>query len=198
MKFMLKEPLTMERARGSFCRRNACRKCLLSRYNNGKDLFCSDFCEQYPQKAAEIMGLEVVDENQSTIKEKPLGEWTLQEAKGICRQKSCNTTLQEHKTCPFYGNHGECILSDFPRCWNLPPKPYFTEQDMEAAKAIKLLFPWAETVCAADNGGFAVTSRRRNETVWLKKGLFSFDGKPSVKLADILESEVSADEQKEN
>jgi len=162
---MPKEPLTIKQTLNAYCARQGCFDCPVSKRRNGADLSCKEFCEQYPREAAKLMGFEVVDENQPTIKEKPLGEWTLQEAKGICRQKSCNTTLQEHKTCPFYGNHGECILSDFPRCWNLPPKPYFTEQDMEAAKTIKLLFPWAETVCAADNGGFAVTGCRRNETI---------------------------------
>lgn len=51
-------------ARSAFCGRveNVCDKCPLSRANNDKGIICLYFVRDYPEKAAELMDLEAVDE----------------------------------------------------------------------------------------------------------------------------------------
>lgn len=50
------------------------------------------------------------------LKNKPLSEWTLAEAKEYC-EKLENTC----EGCPF-NFHPDCALNDFPSCWSLPEK----------------------------------------------------------------------------
>lgn len=51
-------------ARSAFCGRveNVCDKCPLSRANNGKGIICLYFVRDYPEKAAELMDLEAIEE----------------------------------------------------------------------------------------------------------------------------------------
>lgn len=75
--------------------------------------------------------------------DKPLKDWTLGELKEYCG----TAVYQCHKgICPFK-NICDCITSEnqgdrvVPGDWDLIDKPRFTEQEVERAKAIKVLYP---------------------------------------------------------
>ena len=81
--------------------------------------------------------------------DKPLKDWTLGELKEYCG----TAVYQCHKgICPFKNicdriiseNQGDHVV---PGDWDLTDHPRFTEQEVEVAKAIKLLFPDVVKVC---------------------------------------------------
>ena len=74
--------------------------------------------------------------------DKPLKDWTLGEIKNYCEKHDCT------KDCPCSASNGECKINRVNPCeWDLEEKPRFTQQEVEVAKAIKLLFPDAVKVC---------------------------------------------------
>ena len=77
--------------------------------------------------------------------DKPLKDWTLGEAKEYCTSRNGNCA----DDCIFSkkGIGMVCGIAPKPVWWTLPEKPRFTEQEVEVAKAIKLLFPDAVKVC---------------------------------------------------
>lgn len=71
--------------------------------------------------------------------DKPLKDWTLGETKQYCESQGgycAGCLLQKNR----------CELKGCPEEWNLSEKPRFTEQEVERAKAIKVLWPSAEEV----------------------------------------------------
>lgn len=74
--------------------------------------------------------------------DKPLKDWTLGEVKEYCNPRGrCSG-------CAFFNrSQGRCRFYDGPYHWDLTDRPNFTEQEVEVAKAIKLLFPDAVKVC---------------------------------------------------
>lgn len=77
--------------------------------------------------------------------DKPLKDWTLGEAKEYCTSRNGNCA----DDCIFSkkGIGMVCGIAPKPVWWTLPEKPRFTEQEVEVAKAIKLLFPDVVKVC---------------------------------------------------
>ena len=77
--------------------------------------------------------------------DKPLKDWTLGEVKIYCEK------TEDCKECPFYSKYIEknlfhCkLVNASPECWCELETPRFTQQEVERAKAIKLLFPNAKT-----------------------------------------------------
>ena len=71
--------------------------------------------------------------------DKPLKDWTLWEAKEYCTSRNGNCA----DDCIFSkkGIGMVCGIAPKPVWWTLPEKPRFTEQEVEAAKAVKVLFP---------------------------------------------------------
>ena len=74
--------------------------------------------------------------------DKPLKDWTLGEVKDYCSGHDCGD-------CKLFQNP-ECFLSGNPSKWRTEEKSRFTEQEVEAAKAIKTLFPCAVSVKRLD------------------------------------------------
>lgn len=74
--------------------------------------------------------------------DKPLKDWTLGEAKEYCTDHDCGD-------CKLFQNH-ECLLSGSPSKWRIEAKPRFTEQEVERAKAIRLIYPTAYRLEEAD------------------------------------------------
>lgn len=76
--------------------------------------------------------------------DKPLKEWTLGEAKEYCTSRNGNCA----DDCIFSkkGIGMVCGIAPKPVWWTLPEKPRFTQQEVEKAKAIKVLWPDAKGI----------------------------------------------------
>lgn len=80
---------------------------------------------------------------EETNMDKPLKEWTLGELKEWCYQyRKSHTNKPCEQTCPIY-QRGICCR-EWVHEWDLEEKPRWTEQEVERAKAIKLIYPNAE------------------------------------------------------
>lgn len=131
--------------------------------------FMSDetFGQENRKKTARLMGYEVVEEHTSTHEktradaienervhleeanmDKPLKDWTLGEAKEYCTSRNGNCA----DDCIFSkkGIGMVCGIAPKPVWWTLPEKPRFIEQEVERAKAIKLIYPTAYQLEEAD------------------------------------------------
>lgn len=79
--------------------------------------------------------------------DKPLKDWTLGELKEWCYQYGkAHTDKPCEQTCPIY-QRGICCR-EWVHEWDLEEKPRWTEQEVERAKAIKVLWPEANTIKA--------------------------------------------------
>ena len=75
--------------------------------------------------------------------EKPLKDWTLGELKEWGYQyRKAHTDKPCEQTCPIYQRWICC--REWVHEWDLEEKPRWTEQEVERAKAIKLIYPNAE------------------------------------------------------
>ena len=135
---------------------------------------------EHPNEAAALMGYEVVEdghdgdtagisdafnrmakemrENAGEMREpqlnagekednmdKPLKDWTLGELKGYCYRAPHDCI-----GCKVKGGRNNCPFDGEPAKWDLTERPRFTQQEVEAAKAIKTLFPCAVSVKRLD------------------------------------------------
>ena len=144
-----------------FCAKSAveCNSCPLDiPSHQQKKISCESWCKTNQEEAARLMGYEVVDKHTQTHEkthadaienarvhseeanmDKPLKDWTLGEIKRCCVESKQNC-----EKCPVSGEYkttSDCKLAIFPAHWDLDDKPRFTEQEVEAAKAVKVLFP---------------------------------------------------------
>ena len=80
--------------------------------------------------------------------DKPLKDWTLGEAKEYCTSRNGNCA----DDCIFSkkGIGMVCGIATKPVWWTLPEKPSFTQQEVERAKAIRLIYPTAYRLEEAD------------------------------------------------
>ena len=163
-----------------FCAKSAveCNSCPLDiPSHQQKKISCESWCKTNQEEAARLMGYEVVEDNEprtcfncigceiekdfdpqegckNWVKrkeanmDKPLKDWTLGEAKEYCTSRNGNCA----DDCIFSkkGIGMVCGIAPKPVWWTLPEKPRFTEQEVEAAKAIKTLFPCAVSVKRLD------------------------------------------------
>ena len=127
--------------------------------------FMSDetFGQENRKKAAALMGYEVVEEHTKTHEkthadaienarvhleeenmDKPLKDWTLGEAIEFCKKHcgECPKKCPVEQICNFTGQALSLL--------DLNDKPHFTQQEVERAKAIKLIYPTAYRLDEAD------------------------------------------------
>lgn len=160
--------LTIEQALEQFCdSKQDCDYCelreLVQQYAGTKKP-CHEYVRNNPTEAARLMGYEAVEdghdgdtagisdafnrmakemresgEKDEASMDKPLKDWTLVEVEANCQQKA------RCKDCDMLRQNGyECRFSGGPYLWDLSDKPRFTEQEVERAKAIKMIYPNAE------------------------------------------------------
>ena len=84
--------------------------------------------------------------------DKPLKDWTFSEAQEFCgaqrnTPERCSTCKIKEFCDKYFGRQGE---SASPKYWDLSEKPRFTEQEVERAKAIRLIYPTAYRLEEAD------------------------------------------------
>ena len=141
-------------ARANYCEypRKTCANCSIQKR---RDKWCSDWICEHPREAAALMGYEVVEDDSDQSQksrnpvakkeeanmDKPLKDWTLGEAKEYCTSRNGNCA----DDCIFSkkGIGMVCGIAPKPVWWTLPEKPRFTEQEVERAKAIRLIYPTA-------------------------------------------------------
>ena len=148
-----------------------CVECPIKEKTFSSGLSCCDYVDANPYEAARLMGYEVVEDdepsgNPGQLEEacimecpvcgkefdihleeanmgKPLKEWTLGELKEWCYQyRKSHTNKPCEQTCPIYQRWICC--REWVHEWDLEEKPRWTEQEVERAKAIKLIYPNAE------------------------------------------------------
>ena len=164
--------LTIEQALAQFCdSKKDCDYCELRepvQQYAGTKRPCHEYVRANPHEAARLMGFEVVeDETEDSMfysqslevlnpakaireakekeanMDKPLKDWTLGELKEWCYQYGkAHTNNPCEQKCPIY-QRGICCR-EWVHEWDLEGKPRWTEQEVERAKAIKLIYPNAE------------------------------------------------------
>jgi hypothetical protein len=100
-----------------------------------------------------------VKEEANMDKQKPLSDWTLGEVKEHCKEQRDTparcTGCKMQKYCDqYFGRQGDAAA---PKYWDLTEPPRWTEQEVEIAKAIKLLFPCAIAITKASFGSIFVS-----------------------------------------
>ena len=138
-----------------FCAKSAveCNSCPLDiPSHQQKKISCESWCKTNQEEAARLMGYEMVEDDcveprkhkEEANMDKPLKDWTLGEAKEYCTSRNGNCA----DDCIFSkkGIGMVCGIAPKPVWWTLPEKPRFTQQEVEKAKAIKVLWPDAEGI----------------------------------------------------
>ena len=96
---------------------------------------------EFYAKPGEKWWLRTVNHEKEANMDKPLKDWTLGEAKEYCTSRNGNCA----DDCIFSkkGIGMVCGIAPKPVWWTLPEKPRFTEQEVERAKAIRVIYPTA-------------------------------------------------------
>lgn len=116
------------------------------------DWWASDLLDNWLIDCAKYIGL--IHDNavkEEANMDKPLKDWTLGEVKECCSKYG--TCVSE---CPFSTKNKLCRITSNPCDWDLSEKPRWTEQEVERAKAIKVLWPCARAVVKAESGAISV------------------------------------------
>lgn len=168
MKLRKTVEMSIEEAQDDFCDNyETCGVCPL---NKKAPSDCLAWCEAHPHEAARLMGYEVVEDDsckncthykgesicglhdlnveidpdekcvawekrKEANMDKPLKDWTLEEVKECCSKYG--TCVSE---CPFSDKNKLCRMTSNPCDWDLTDKPRFTQQEVERAKAIRVLW----------------------------------------------------------
>ena len=179
-----------------FCAKSAveCNSCPLDiPSHQQKKISCESWCKTNQEEAARLMGYEVVEEHTQTHEkthadaienacvhleeanmDKPLKDWTLGGLKEWCYQyRKAHTDKPCEQTCPIY-QRGICRC-EWVHEWDLDEKPRFTQQEVERAKAIKVLYP--EICYIKNDDGWLRGLTKGKESIFLDRVLSWF---PSV------------------
>ena len=96
--------------------------------------------------------------------DKPLKDWTLGELKEWCYQYGkAHTNNPCEQKCPIY-QRGICCR-EWVHEWDLEGKPRWTQQEVERAKAIKVLYP--EICYIKSNDGWLRGLNKGKESIFL-------------------------------
>lgn len=110
------------------------------------DWWASDLLDNWLIDCAKYIGL--IHDNavkEEANMDKPLKDWTLGDLKEWCYQyRKAHTNNPCEQNCPIY-QRGICC-NKWVHEWDLEEKPRWTEQEVERAKAIKMLYSEAESI----------------------------------------------------
>ena len=164
------EVVTDEQAHGQFCRGRNCCECPMNQTQEN----CTGFRRSRPHEAARLMGFEVVEDEQFREVTKMMKEANMDKPR-ICDVLGVN--VDEEFEFDFDSNQvsrGTMKIGadglryykdkkDWFQCWNekdliyiinhpdrIIRKPRWTEQEVERAKAIKVLYPVVKTLAYVD------------------------------------------------
>ncbi len=113
------------------------------------DWWASDLLDNWLIDCAEYIGL--IHDNavkEEANMDKPLKDWTLGEVKEYCASRNGNCA--DDCILSRKGIGMVCEVAPKPAWWTLADKPRFTEQEVERAKAIRLLYKDAEKIQECD------------------------------------------------
>ena len=126
---------------------------------------------EHPQEAARLMGYEVVEETHGNAQkthadaienarvqseeanmDKPLKDWTLGECQAECENagECCKCRLHSSSELSSCKIRIALYKKPDPAHWELIDKPRFTQQEVERAKAIRVIYPTAYRLEEAD------------------------------------------------
>lgn len=167
-------------ARSPFCKKNRyrCGTCAISNLFQAEELLsdvrtCVGFCKEYSYEAARLMGYEVVEDENVLTKNDSKGESL--EA-NMDKPRICEVLgVEPEEKFEIRGNtlgrfrinkYGTFQIEISNDCWgfstveclnnlinhpeNIARKPRWTEQEVERAKAIKVLYPVVKTLAYVD------------------------------------------------
>ena len=162
------EVLSISDAVDHYCKQRWCDNCALREPVGDPDKVCADWAEYHPHEAARLMGYEVVeDEKEEANMDKPricevLGvevdeEWTVSGNDIAIYRVSGGVALEY--AMPKYNGDGygkwlpagmPCLVDFINHPDRIIRKPRWTEQEVERAKAIKVLYPVVKTLAYVD------------------------------------------------
>ena len=120
------------------------------------DWWASDLLDNWLIDCAKYIGL--IHDNavkEEANMDKPLKDWTLGDLKEWCYQyRKAHTNNPCEQNCPIY-QRGICC-NKWVHEWDLEEKPRWTEQEVERAQAVKVLWPCARAVVKAESGAISV------------------------------------------
>lgn len=186
MKYRMSERMTVfdtiEEARKYFCIANACSDCCLDCSQDKRYSSCREYCAKHPEKAAKLMGYEVIKEEELMNKQdKPricevLGV-EVGERFTINRKDSPARYVISSTGYVILDGSGEGISgTDLANIINHPEsivrRKRFTEQEIEDAKAIKRILPNMQAVRRNGIGALCISGSRCEYLSFLANSLF--------------------------
>ena len=161
MKFRSKtgEVLTGEQAQLRFCKGRHCCECPMNQESPAKEC-CVDFRKSHPHEAARLMGYEVVEDDKVVEIDQVKKEANMDKPR-IC--DVLGVEVEETFTADTpYGKFKRCVIDRDGQIFNAGPKVIcyiinhpdciirWTEQEVERAKAIKVLYREADKLDECD------------------------------------------------
>lgn len=166
------EAVTDEQAHGQFCRGRNCCECPMNQTQEN----CIGFRRSRPYEAARLMGFEVVEDDTLTLGKAIEKYLKIKEEANMDKPRICEVLgVEPEEKFEIRGNtlgrfrinkYGTFQIEISNDCWgfstveclnnlinhpeNIARKPRWTEQEVERAKAIKVLYPVVKTLAYVD------------------------------------------------
>lgn len=166
------EVVTDEQAHGQFCRGINCCECPMNQTQEN----CIGFRRSRPHEAARLMGFEVVEDDTLTLGKAIEKYLKIKEEANMDKPRICEVLgVEPEEKFEIRGNtlgrfrinkYGTFQIEISNDCWgfstveclnnlinhpeNIARKPRWTEQEVERAKAIKVLYPVVKTLAYVD------------------------------------------------
>lgn len=144
------EVLSISDAVDHYCKQRWCDNCALREPVGDPDKVCADWAEYHSHEAARLMGLEVVQDDcveprkhkEEANMDKPLKDWTLGECQKECENagECCKCRLHSSSELSSCKIRIALYRKPDPAHWELIDDPRYTQQEVERAKAIRVLW----------------------------------------------------------